>query len=184
MLWSLQKLLSTVDTQYLPTSLLSSIYLVTMLKTAAAAVQVLEVGFNLNSCLAVVGVILDVDEMNSASKTAGLARTAFKTPRVPRPVENWSRVATCLLSTKCCIRHCTTNWRFFFLYGRKIARKLLNQTKYYEIKTVVIIITVIIISRSIITGIIIIISIIVIIMAYPPPPPWPIKVQTKETFLS
>ena len=110
-LWSLQKLLSKVDAQYLPSSLLSSIYLVTMLKTAAAAVQVPEVGFNLNSCLAVVGVILDVDEMNRASKTAGLARTAFKTPRVSRPVENWSRVATRLLSTKCCIRHCTTNWR-------------------------------------------------------------------------
>lgn len=54
-----------------------------MLKTAAAAVQLW-----LNSCLAVLGVILDVDEMNRASKTAGLARTAFKTPRVSRPVEN------------------------------------------------------------------------------------------------
>lgn len=154
-----------------------------MLKTAAAALQLPEVGFNLNSCLAVLGVILDVDEMNRASKTAGFARTAFKTPRVSRPVENWSRVATRLLSTKCCIRHCTTIWQFSSFMGEKIARTLLNQTKKYEVKTLVIIITVIIISRSIITGMIILISII-IITAYPWPPPWPIKVQTKAKFLS
>lgn len=148
-----------------------------MLKTAAAALQLPEVGFNLNSCLAVLGVILDVDEMNRASKTAGLARTAFKTPRVSRPVENWSRVAKMLY--KALHHHLTV----FFLYGKKIARTLLNQTKKYEVKTLVIIITVIIISRSIITGMIILISII-IITAYPRPPPWPIKVQTKAKFLS
>ena len=58
-----------------------------MLKTAVAVVQLPEVGFKLNICLAALGVILDVDEMNGASKTAGLARAAFKTPRVSRPVE-------------------------------------------------------------------------------------------------
>lgn len=78
-----------------------------------------EVGFNLNSCLVVLGVIFDVDEMNRVLKIVGLVCIVFKILRVLRLVENWLRVVICLLSIKCCIRYCIIIWRFFFFMGEK-----------------------------------------------------------------